>query len=155
MRMAERILVVCGGILSIYLGYLLFQIASLKSESAGTFKSAVFEFTVSKVGPGVFFALFGAYILYASVSHAVMTETTTGAQAGLTPDVIGQLDSDQMMKTRDAAIGELTTLVEKLPSSQDKAAGENALKRLRTAISDTKFIGNDNTPRATATMLKP
>jgi hypothetical protein len=69
MRMLERILVVCGGILCVYLGYLLFHIAVLKQESAGKFQSALFEFTATEVGPGVFFALFGAYILYGSLNH--------------------------------------------------------------------------------------
>jgi hypothetical protein len=77
LRMAERIIVVLGGILCIYLGYLLFHIAVLKQDSGGKFKSAVFEFTATKVGPGVFFALFGAYVLYGSLNHPISTARAT------------------------------------------------------------------------------
>ena len=41
-----------------YLGYRLFAVASLTSVSGGTFKSKIFSMTLTKVGPGVFFALF-------------------------------------------------------------------------------------------------
>jgi hypothetical protein len=67
-RSLERVLVVAGGILSIYLGCRLFHIAQIAESSQGKFKASIVEFTVSRVGPGVFFALFGAWILYTSLA---------------------------------------------------------------------------------------
>ena len=63
LRMLERIIVACGGVASIYLGYRLFVVANFTSVSGGTFKSKIFSMTLTKVGPGDFFALFGAYVL--------------------------------------------------------------------------------------------
>ena len=40
--MLERIIVACGGVASIYLGYRLFVVANLTSVSGGTFKSKIF-----------------------------------------------------------------------------------------------------------------
>ena len=132
MRMLERILVVCGGILCVYLGYLLFHIAVLKQESAGKFKSALFEFTATKVGPGVFFALFGAYILYGSLNHPI------SATAGPQVDLSFQFPT----ATHLAAVEQLTDLAKKLPTGADRAATEVALRSLRTMFSGRDFYGS-------------
>jgi hypothetical protein len=132
MRMVERIIVVCGGILCVYLGYLLFHIAVLKQESSGKFKSAVFEFTATKVGPGVFFALFGAYILCGSLNHPISTG-------------IALLDRSAFqapIATPDAAVAKLTDLAKKLPTPEDREAAEAALKNLRTTFSGNSFWGS-------------
>ena len=142
MRMVERIIVVFGGILSIYLGYLLFHLAHLKSESGGKFKTDVFEFTVSKVGPGVFFALFGAYVLYASLSHSISTTETTNAPViAFDPDLskflmpdVSKLTSNSDETKHDEALAELAKLIQKLPSPEDQAAGKKALQNLRTVV---------------------
>jgi hypothetical protein len=144
MRMFERILVVCGGILSIYLGYLLFHIAVLKQESAGKFKSALFEFTATKVGPGVFFALFGAYILYGSLNHPITTNVG--------PRIVTL--NEITVPTRLAALETLTDLARKLPAEQDRAAAEGALKTLRTTFSgDRDFWGSTPTPTGPAAAM--
>jgi hypothetical protein len=128
MRMAERILVVSGGILCIYLGYLLFHIAHLKQESRGKLKTELFEFTVAKVGPGVFFALFGAYVLYGSLNHPISTVSNE-----IPETVVGSVNTKT--QSRDAAIGKLTELARKLPTPEDRDAAESALKTLRTNFS--------------------
>jgi hypothetical protein len=154
MRMIERITIVGGGILSIYLGYRLFSIAHLKQESSAKFKSEVFEFTATKVGPGVFFALFGAYILYGGINHPVSTsegtstteptiapessENTVGAR-GIPKVRFGSMDPT--FGDQDTAILVLSALVGKLPSQEDRDAGEKALKSLRTTIGWKGFYG--------------
>ena len=71
LRMLERLIVASGGVLSILLGFLLFRIAELKSDASGSFKSAIFNISLTKVGPGVFFALFGAFILSTDVKTPI------------------------------------------------------------------------------------
>jgi hypothetical protein len=71
MRMLERVLVVCGGILAVYLAYRLFQIATIPDQTGARFKSALVEFGICRVVPAVFFAGLGAYVLYASLEKPV------------------------------------------------------------------------------------
>jgi len=68
LRMLERIIAALGGIGSIYLGYRLFSIARLENSSSGSLKNSLFTISLTRIGPGVFFALFGAYILVTSVN---------------------------------------------------------------------------------------
>ena len=84
MRMVERILgVLIGGVL-IYFGYRLFLDARVKRGRDGG--SGDFTLTggnkirLSKVGPGVFFALFGAGLIVFSLTRSVSL-TTTGPAA--------------------------------------------------------------------------
>jgi hypothetical protein len=69
LRMFERHLVVIGGILAITFGYRLFQGAKLSQNSTSSVKTKLFEFTATKIGPGVFFAAFGTTILWTSLTH--------------------------------------------------------------------------------------
>jgi hypothetical protein len=71
MRMLERVLVVCGGILAVYLAYHLFQIATIPDQAGPKFKSALVEFGICRLAPAVFFAGLGAYVLYASLEKPV------------------------------------------------------------------------------------
>jgi hypothetical protein len=62
--------ILAGGILSIYLGYRLFILAAGAKASDGAFRFKDWaEIKLTKVAPGVFFALFGAAILIYSVSR--------------------------------------------------------------------------------------
>src|SRR5258705_11449055 len=80
LRMGERIIIALGGILSIILGYKLFFVASIKTDSGADFKSSLFNASFTKVGPGVFFALFGAYVMSMSVKTQINIETHQGNQ---------------------------------------------------------------------------
>jgi hypothetical protein len=134
LRMIERIIVVCGGVLCIFLGYLLFRIAALRQDSSGKFKSAFFELTATKVGPGVFFALFGAYILYGSLNHPISSEFTNSVDSSGAP-----------LEARVAAIAKLTDLASKLPTPEDRTAAEAALKTLSPTFTTLKdFLGSTN-----------
>jgi hypothetical protein len=71
-RALERMLVVGAGILSIYVGYKLFALLPDRAESQGRLKlPGGFEFFATRVGPGVFFALFGAGLIGYSASRPV------------------------------------------------------------------------------------
>lgn len=63
MRMAERILAVGIGGLSIYLGFRLFLTLPTETTSSGRFELPGYKVVLSKAGPGIFFALFGTIVL--------------------------------------------------------------------------------------------
>jgi hypothetical protein len=128
MRMAERILVVAGGILCIFLGYRLFSIARLQQSGSGKFKTQVFEFTATKVGPGVFFALFGAYVLFTSLTTLVRTEVSIESETA----------------ARD--IARLATLSSNLPQKEDRDAANAAADRLRKLFVGTRTYAPGETP---------
>ena len=67
MRMAERSLIVVGGILSIYLGYRLFVLGIDKSQG----QASAFGIELRNFGPGLFFAALGAVILVTAMRAAI------------------------------------------------------------------------------------
>jgi hypothetical protein len=68
LRFAERLLAVLFGGMAIYLGYRLFLLVPERREGEGRF---TFPWDASvvltRVGPGVFFALFGALVVGTSL----------------------------------------------------------------------------------------
>ena len=67
-RSIERIVSVLIGGLSIFLGYRLFSSVREQSDGKGTFKFPMHTSVVlTKVGPGVFFAMFGAVAVCAAI----------------------------------------------------------------------------------------
>jgi hypothetical protein len=69
--MVYRILIVSGGILSIYLGYRLFAIVQTKQGDFRIKTGQNLEIRLSDVAPGVFFALFGASVLAFSLINGI------------------------------------------------------------------------------------
>lgn len=69
-RMAERSLIVMGGILSIYLGYKLFITGIDKPQGGATF----FGIELKNFGPGLFFAALGAVILVTTMKAAIRVD---------------------------------------------------------------------------------
>lgn len=107
LRMAERIIISLGGILSIFLGYRLFYIASLKTDSGAEFKSALFSASFTKVGPGVFFALFGAYIMLTSIT----------TQIDIQSNQVNETDS----RNQATAFSQIAITATLLPNSAEKS----------------------------------
>jgi len=71
-RSAERIVAVVIGGVSIYLGYRLFLAIPLRKESEGkVVLPGDIAIYLSKIGPGAFFALFGAIVVGVSFHQAV------------------------------------------------------------------------------------
>jgi hypothetical protein len=89
LRGIERLAIVLIGGMAIYLGYRLFL--AVKAEAAGEAKITLphdVTVMVSRVGPGVFFALFGSMVviasLYFSISYSDPFRTVSGmAPAGV------------------------------------------------------------------------
>ena len=118
LRMVEGIIIAFGGILSIVLGYRLFMVVSANnSVSGGNFKSALFNITLSKVAPGVFFALFGAYILATGINTQISTKRAP-ATAPLVALLKKQVDTLKDGDTKDT----LNAIAKQLESS----AGSNS-----------------------------
>jgi len=81
-RVLERLIVVFFAGLSVYLGYRLFlQIPEVR-DSQGDIKLPMnIAVKVSRVGPGIFFAIFGVAVLLASYFHPITIETPSKSQA--------------------------------------------------------------------------
>ena len=72
-RAVERIVAVVIGGLSVYLGYRLFLHIPEQKEGEGKIDlPGGISIFVTRVGPGVFFALFGAVIVAFSVYHGII-----------------------------------------------------------------------------------
>lgn len=94
LRVLERIVAVVIGGLSIYLGYRLFRAVKATGEGSAEIKLPHdVTVMVSRVGPGVFFALFGAAIVAASLAFPIhYSETdlqTLGGTRMRTQDISG------------------------------------------------------------------
>jgi hypothetical protein len=79
LRMAERSLIVLGGILSIYLGYKLFVMGIDRPQGA----ASALGIELKNFGPGLFFAALGAVILVTTMKAAIRVDT--GGAAGRPP----------------------------------------------------------------------
>lgn len=90
LRALERIIAVAIGGMSILLGYRLFLALPQQRDSSGEVKLPWnISVVLARVGPGVFFALFGAAVVALSLHEAVSTasERTVGASGELTETV--------------------------------------------------------------------
>ena len=89
LRGAERILIDLGGVLAVYLGYQLFLRMPTRERSEGKFElPGGVSIYVSRIGPGVFFSLFGAAILGLSLVHGVSQDSSRSvAGAAPSPEV--------------------------------------------------------------------
>ena len=76
-RGAERLLIVAVAALCIWFGYKLFQSLPVEHSSGGSLKLPSARVVLSKVGPGVFFALFGALVLWEAVHTQLVAPANT------------------------------------------------------------------------------
>lgn len=84
-RALERILVIACGMLAVWAGYKLFsQVQTTKDGEGRLSLPGGITFFVSKVGPGVFFALFGTVMIGYSASQPVTYSEKEG-YSGLAP----------------------------------------------------------------------
>lgn len=81
LRQTERLLIVFGGILAIVLGYRLFMNLPLLERGAGKIQlPGGISIFLTRIGPGVFFALFGTGVLGYSLHQSITV--SEGAAAG-------------------------------------------------------------------------
>lgn len=80
LRSIERILVVLFGGLSIYCGYRTFLLIPNSRDAEGRIElPGDISIFITRVGPGIFFALFGALVVGASFYFPVQIQSTIGA----------------------------------------------------------------------------
>jgi hypothetical protein len=155
LRLAERILAVLIGGLVIYLGYRLFLSIPQSADSEGRFKLPWnTSIVLSRIGPGVFFALFGSVVVGSSLYRSISYDERLRAQTEVLPgtahsgEVTGRFsgaapasaDSDaradaQMRLQRDIAI--LNTIPSQLDARltpQDRSVIDFAIPRIKLAL---------------------
>jgi hypothetical protein len=138
MRMGERLLGLLGGVLCVVLGYRLFIKLPEKTDSAGkVVLPGGISIWMSRVGPGIFFALFGAGIVAYSFASAVkVTNETMPAQVSA--------DAPSTVAMRRQEISAMS------PRAAKAQASEEALIQLRSTLADLNAtidrLGRDVAP---------
>jgi hypothetical protein len=116
LRMVNLLAISAAGILAIYFGYKLFMAGPNNyATSGGSFKSALFNLTFSKAGPGVFFVLFGALILIFVVTNKLDIDLTNGVAPNELP-MIASLEGKIMELPDSSQKQELLMAVSQLRS---------------------------------------
>lgn len=168
LREIERIIIVIIGGISIYLGYRLFlKLPHLDSEGKITFPWDI-SILLSRVGPGVFFALFGAAVvifsLYRTIEYSeqkpsplppvaaageensMVTHSLefTGLGSNLTVSDIQAREDARALLRKDIAI--LNTVVRQLRPDlpvQDMGSAQRAIARVKFALMKWVWIDRD------------
>jgi hypothetical protein len=125
-----RIAITLVGLSIVYLGYKLFQLGY--SETSGEFvgKWGPKHVTLKRVGPGVFFALFGAIVICAAVWRPISVERGAGP--------------DTTRVVTDPAIRNAVPKVELAPSSDQESS--DARSELKVTSTNPKPQKKSDTP---------
>lgn len=127
MRMVERLLGLLAGALCVVLGYRLFINLPEKTDSSGkVVLPGGVSIWMSRVGPGLFFALFGAAIVAYSFTSAVKVTNEQGAPSA-------RAASDTAGETLAMRRQEISAMS---PRATQAAAGEKTVIELRGALAD-------------------
>ena len=78
LRMFERIIAVLIGGFSIYLGYRLFFHLPYEKSHQGELELPGVKIVLSRVGPGIFFGIFGTFVMYYSLTNPVVIKKDNG-----------------------------------------------------------------------------
>lgn len=78
-RSIERIIIILIGGLSVYLGWALFKLP-IPSDSGAEIKHGQLQIVLRRIGPGVFFALFGTAVTVFSIAHPTHFEEARKSQ---------------------------------------------------------------------------
>jgi len=151
LRFMERLLAVAIGGLAIYLGYRLFRLVPESKDSEGrvTFTKDL-SIVVSRVGPGVFFALFGALVVGLSIYRNVEVGVDgknifygapdaaayfqgAGNAAGAT-DEEAKSDTRMLLRREIAILNTLPKLLDPALPVQDRSHVELAIPRIKLAL---------------------
>jgi hypothetical protein len=153
LRSLERLVVVLVGGLSVYLGYRLFLNLPEQKDSEGRVNlPGNISVYFSRVGPGVFFALFGALIVTASLYFTItiydaktgkMVMRGLGPQKQKQPGTSGQAAIDQANLKGDLAL--LNTVEPQLATettSAYRADWKRTLPRIKLALLKASWQSN-------------
>jgi ubiquitin C-terminal hydrolase len=119
-RVIERLIVVAFAGISIILGYKLFLKGVITPQS-GSFKFSEVSVDLTKVGPGIFFSLFGTIILYSAHSHNLTYAPHKSGETIENP-IISYFSSNNLeyVKALSTSIEVLSEHIEQNTPSQDK-----------------------------------
>lgn len=136
-----RFLQILAGVLLCILGYRLFQQVPTSNGTAEVSLTDHLKFNLSKVGPGVFFALFGAAIMIQAINNPPRLERLSGPMASKTePTQERVLIAGQ----RDATVAEGAALtLEQLKPQMRFLNGVGGLLRENLSIEQRVKFEND------------
>lgn len=145
MRMAERLIGVLIGGMCVFLGYRLFMALPDKTDSAGKIiLPGGIDIKLSRIGPGVFFALFGISVVISSHYNAVKTESYESAGAATKVRImhaaspaLGESALEQDRKLVEAR-AQLVVLDNELPGYLKPGLPESGQERIGQAIGYAK-----------------
>jgi hypothetical protein len=131
-RGAERLLIVFFGGMSLLLGWHLFKLGVVRDQRA-EIKKGDFAVNLQKVGPGVFFALFGAAILVISIIYGLKSGAKNDDEGGSGPSyfVVNSSKQDNFEKVK--AINTLRS-ISRLPPDSDFSVMKTKLLRSQAQL---------------------
>lgn len=146
LRMVERIMIALFGGLSIYLGYRLFLAVPFAEKSDGEFViPRIGKLTLARVGPGVFFALFGAAVLaFESFNPITFEEVESLVKSSASPEptaVAGKRSDEAEAKKMENRIRTMKAAVEAIDGVQsalEPGLDESRLRELKARLEVAK-----------------
>jgi hypothetical protein len=139
MRFAERITAVLIGGLAIYLGYRLFISVPQLKDSDGNFRLPWnISIVMTRVGPGVFFALFGTAAVCLALLRPLTIQPDTGsatyASARATPDADSRADGRALLRREIASLNSLPHQLRLDLPTQDRRDIERSIRRMKLLL---------------------
>jgi hypothetical protein len=148
LRSLERILVVAIGGMSIWLGYRLFLAVPQLRDSAGTIRLPWnISVALSRVGPGVFFALFGAAVVGYDL-HQGINVTSSGSTGERTFSGIGEMaaaptpEGGESLAVRRLRAGLDMEFLNALPLRPDLPEAEQRMATARVTAIKLGIVSN-------------
>jgi hypothetical protein len=134
-RALERLLVVLFGGLAMYYGFKLFSMVS-SHEGELSAKGSTWQFKMVRVGPGVFFGLFGTVI----VTYALVQSPTILRKSDGTTEVRG--GTPAVDASRSSEIGTLRAIatIKAFTASAGEKPTAKQLEVLRRAVEDLELV---------------
>ena len=161
LRVIERILAVVIGGMSIYLGYRLFiKLPRQKDSSGKVMLPGDVSIFFSRIGPGVFFSLFGAAVVVMSLQHgldldlankASVTAESTEKTANVRVRYMGDTGQPEPAKREAVRAETRRTIAElnKLPSMLAPDVAASRRTDVTRAVRDSKlapWVGRHRSP---------
>ncbi len=128
LRMVERLIITLSGCMGLFLGYRLFKGGILNIADA-EWQGLGLKLKLSKASPGIFFCIFGTFILVTSLSHEVQYSQSGGGEeqkteqkgrthAFVQKEFIGVLN-DESWDEIISSVNSLIDVIEKYGSAED------------------------------------
>lgn len=143
-RVTILILGVLASVFLIYLGWKLYR-DRIKSHTEASFSSKDLKVTLSSIGPGIFLALFGAYLLVSITNNKLgLTSATTRAISEKQPEQSAQVPTTSITRTlysgpdghEPATIDKsLALAIQALESARSSTQDSARLTEIRVALS--------------------